>query len=164
MSKQTNKQNCWELAETSRNDKKPLFKAQFLLLFIMDLGRKDALWHVRDRIFCALWHFFISLHLSLHCWSGGSQKKLITFSRESSTSGYPALHKSLSRREPKTQHWKLFPPGLDFPTCRRSVPADRGAIGRHTSFPTFHSRCLGHRFSDSTLQVCLLRLLFSLKY
>lgn len=63
----------------------------------------------------------------------GVRKTVIVFSQESTTSGYLLLHKSLIMCEPKTQFLRFFLSGLFF-NLRKSVPKDRGAIGKYISF------------------------------
>ena len=85
--------------------------------------------------FRAPWNFFSCQPLTASIASlVGVRKTTIMFSQESATSGYLLLHTSLIMCEPKTQVLRFFLSGLFFNNLRKSVPKDRGAIGKYISF------------------------------
>lgn len=138
MSKQ--QKNCWEPAETNNNDKKP---KNPVLIFLMDLGRRKLSGTSGTGFSVPGGICFTSLSsVPLLVW-WEREKTVVTFSWESSTSGYLVLHKFLISCEPETQFLRLFLSGLIFHNCRQAVPKDRSAICRHMSF----QNCSRHRMS-----------------
>ena len=105
--------------------------APFFFKWIWEGGTSPA---CNGLIFRAPWDFFSCQSLTAYIASlVGMRKAMITFSQESATSGY-LLHKSLIMCEPKTQFLRLFLSGLFFNNLRKSIPKDRGAICKYTSF------------------------------